>query len=249
LPTEGRLASGRLKAGIVVTAGTGGSFAVRIDGVSGSGYSQLVLLPKPKGTGACDYKVSLEARFVPDPGNPAPPIGFVVGDVRGWAATRSAVGLDGVRTDWKAFQEPYHGLPDTTAITVQMHLDFGTAKVSGRLEVRGFQIEAISAPVFPAYSLLTALASLSEDGKTLHLIVFNKSEGLNIPVTLHLAGFHAASGSIWEVNGPYLGTLGGVTDTVQGAPLDMTGGEPVHVFPAHSLTAIDFAAKADPQTP
>jgi len=249
LPSDGRIALGRLKPGFIVTGGTGGAFTVRIDGVSGSGFTQVALFPKPKGPGACDYKVSLEARFVPDPGSPAPPIGFVVGDVRGWPVTRSAIGLDGVGTEWKAFQEPYHGLPDTTAITLQVHLDFGTAKVSGQLEVRGFQIEAISAPLFPAYSLLTASASLSEDGKTLHLIVFNKSEGLNIPVTLHLAGFNAASASIWEVNGPYLGALGGVTDTVQGAPLDMTGAEPVHVFPAHSLTAIDFAAKADPQAP
>jgi alpha-N-arabinofuranosidase len=208
-----------------------------------------VLLPKPKGAGACDYKVSLEARFVPDSQSPAGPIGFVVGDVRGWPATRSAVGLDGVGTEWKAFQEPYHGLPDTTAITLQAHLDFGTAKVSGQLEVRAFKIEAISSPLFPAYSLLTASASLSEDGKTLHLIVFNKSGGLNIPVTLRLAGFQASSARIWEVNGPDLGALGGVTETAQGALLDMTGAESVHVFPAHSLTAIDFAAKADPLSP
>jgi len=244
VPTDGRFNLANLGPGITGTGGTGGAFSLRLDGVGDSGYPPLAVLPKPKGAGPCNYVVSFEARFVPDPGSQAPHIGLNVGDVRGWVLTRSAVGFNGIGAEWTAFREPYHGLPDTTAIMLQANLAFGSAKVSGLLEVRGLKVEAFSAPIFPAYSLLTALASLSEDGKTLHLIVFNKSAGLNIPATLHLAGFHAASARVWEVNGPFLGALGGVTETVQGAPLEMAGAEPVHVFPAHSLTAIDFAAQA-----
>ena len=132
---------------------------------------------------------------------------------------------------------------------LQANLAFGSAKVSGLLEVRGLKVEAFSAPIFPAYSLLTALASLSEDGKTLHLIVFNKSTAQDISAQIDLAHFHAASARVWEVNSPSLGAVTGVAETVHGDPLDMTGTEPVHLFPAHSMTAIDFVGQAEPQSP
>jgi alpha-N-arabinofuranosidase len=204
----------------------------------------LAVLPKPNVSGPCDDEVAFEARFVPDPGSAqAPPLALGVEDARGWATTRSSVVINGIGPEWKTFRELYHGLPDTTAIALLSRLDLGTAKVSGRLEVRGLKIEAIAAPTFPAYALLTACATLSEDGKTLHLIVFNKSASQDIPAQLNVAGFQAASANLWEVNGPSLAAFEGVAETVHGAPLDMTGAAPVHVFPAHSMTAIDFVAQ------
>jgi alpha-N-arabinofuranosidase len=129
---------------------------------------------------------------------------------------------------------------------LQARLEFESAKVSGRIEVRNLKVEAITAPVFPVYSLLTASSSLSEDGKTLHLIVFNKSAGEDIAAAIHVAGFHPASASVWEVNGPSFAAVAGVGETVHGAPLDMAGAAPVHTFPAHSMTAIDFVAQTHP---
>jgi alpha-N-arabinofuranosidase len=246
LPTDGQIHFGNLKPGITGEGGTNGAFSLHSDGVTGNNYLQVASLPKPATTGACDYVVNFEARFVPDAGSATVPVGINIGDARGWAVTRSMIEIDRIGGEWKTFRALYHAEPDTAAITVQAHMDFGSAKISGRLEVRGFQIEALSAPRFPAYALLTACATLSGDGKTLHLIVFNKSTRQDIPARLRIAGFHAASARVWEVNGPSLSALDGVAETVHGAPFDMASKEPVHLFPAHSMTAIDFVVQAHP---
>jgi alpha-N-arabinofuranosidase len=249
IPTDGLLNFGGLHSGITGEGGTGGAFSLRFDGATGKAYPTLALIPKPDAAGSCNYSVSFEARFAPDPGSDVVPMAFGVGDSRGWAATRSMIEIKGIGTDWKGFQEEYKGLPDTMKILLQARLDFGSAKVSGRLEVRNLKIEAFSSPRFPAYAILTSCASLSDDGKTLHLIVFNKSSSQDISTHLHLAGFHATSARVWEVNGPDFSALSGVSETIHGDPLDLAGPDPVHVFPAHSMTAIDFLAQANPPNP
>jgi alpha-N-arabinofuranosidase len=246
VPTDGRFALGNLKPGVTAVGGTGGAIAVRLEGVTGNTYPQLAQIPAPKGAGACDYKVAFEARFAPDPGSASGQIGLLVGDARGYAATRSAIEIHGIGAEWKALGETYHAEHDATAINLQAHLDFGNAKVSGHLEIRDLRIEAISTSTFPAYPVLTACAMLSEDGKTLHLIVFNKSTGQDIPAHLNVAGFHAASARVWEVNGPSLGATTGVDETVHGAPLDVAAADMAHTFSAHSMTAIDFVAQTHP---
>jgi alpha-N-arabinofuranosidase len=247
MPIDGRFDFSNLNAGITAKSGTGGAFTLVLAGVTGETYPRLARLPKPGVTGACDYEVTFEARFVPDSGSQTVPVGLGVEDARGWPVTRSAIAINGIGTEWKAFRGQYHALPDTATVEIQARFEFGTTRVSGRLEVRGLQIEASSAPTYPAYSLLTATASTSEDGKTLHLIVFNKSAGQDIPARLNVAGFHPASASVWEVHGLRLEARDGVAETVLGAPLDVAGAEPVHTFPAHSMTAIDFVAAAGQQ--
>ena len=249
VPTDGRFNFAKLAAGITGEGGTGGAFALHLDGITGKNYARLAILPKPDSAGQCDYTVSFEARFVPEPGSAVVPLGFGVEDGRGWTATRSGTGINGIVTEWKPFQIMYHALPDTAALSLVGRLEFGSAKVSGRLEVRGLKVEAFSAPRFPAYALLTACAMVSEDGKTLHLIVFNKSTGQDISAGLDLAHFHAASARVWQVNAPDFGSRYGVGETVHGATLDMAGAEPVYLFPAHSMTAIDFVAQAHPENP
>jgi hypothetical protein len=75
------------------------------------------------------------------------------------------------------------------------------------------------------------------------LIVINKSANDSIPATIHLTGFSAAQARYWEVNGPGLESTSGVAETVHGAafPLIATANS-THVFPAHSMTAIEFSS-------
>jgi hypothetical protein len=47
---------------------------------------------------------------------------------------------------------------------------------------------------------ITASASASDDGKTLHLIVFNKSMDQDIKATIRVSGFEPAHAVWWEVN-------------------------------------------------
>jgi alpha-L-arabinofuranosidase len=249
IPTDGKFNLGNIKPGVTAEGGTGGAFALNFDGVTGKTYPQLARLQKPASAGQCSYKLTCEARFTPAPGTEAVPLALGMSDSRGWPSTRSAISIEGIGMEWKTLQAVYNALPDTTAVDLQARLEFGDAKVSGKLEVRGLKIEAFSAPVFPAYPLLTSCASLSDDAKTLHLIVFNKSTGQDIQARLNLASFHAASARVWEVNGPGFAVSDGVAEIVHGDPLDLSGAVPSHIFPAHSMTAIDFTAEANPQNP
>ncbi len=242
VPTDGVIKSGSIGGGVTVSSGTGANFVVRFDDVKEPSYPKLAVIDRPAGTGSFINNVTYEARYVPAPGTAAVPISISLGDARGWGSTRSSAVIDGVGTDWKAFQGEYRSLPDTAGVELQVRLLGGGSKISGQLEVRGLKIAASTAPQFPAYALLTASSSLSEDGKTLHLIVFNKSAEQDIPAQLHVAGFQAASASFSEVNGPSFDAVTGVTSS-QGTPLDLTGTGPSHVFPAHSMTAIDFVAQ------
>jgi alpha-N-arabinofuranosidase len=238
LPTNGRLYVGQPNPGVTVEGGTGGAFSLKLQGVTGSVYPPLALLPQPSGSNSCTYKISYEARYTPDPGSSTvgSTLGLGVGDSRGWNLTRSMIGIEGVGADWKPFRAEYHGLPDTTAISLQGRLQAGGGKLSGQLEVRNLKIEVSSNPQFPAYSLLTATASLSDDGQTLHLVVFNKSADKDISSQIKVAGFNPASAKVWEVNGPSFAAVSGVAETVHG-------------FPAHSMTAIDFVTQSKPTTP
>jgi alpha-L-arabinofuranosidase len=249
VPTDGQIDFSKLPPSITGEGGTGGAFALILNGARGKAYPDFAVLPKPEGAAQCDYDITYDARFVSGEGSQPKSVGIGIGDSRGWPATRSEIGIEGIGPDWKTFHERYHGLPDTTAILLQARLDFGGGSVSGRLELRNLKIEAFAAPQYPAYQSLTACSTLSEDGKTLHLIVFNKTTAQDISARLQVTGFHPASARIWEVNSPNLAAVQGVTQTVQGTPLDLTGPETDHLFPAHSMTAIDFVAQAATQNP
>jgi alpha-N-arabinofuranosidase len=93
-----------------------------------------------------------------------------------------------------------------------------------------------------AYPLITSSASASADGQKLYLMVFNKSANDLIPMDIHLMGFAAARAQYWEVNGPSLEATSGVGITQNGAALSLSStGTGTHVFPPHSMTAIEFS--------
>ncbi|HEY8966602.1 MAG TPA: hypothetical protein VIM58_09170, partial [Candidatus Methylacidiphilales bacterium] len=221
-----------------------GAFALRFSGISGKLYPRLARFPRsadfPPGAFALD--VSCEARFVPDAGSAVAPLGLGLGDSRGWEKTRSAVALHGITTEWKPFSILYQAPADATAVDLVARLETGKTVVSGRLEVRRLRIEARTGERFPDYPLLTASASLSADGKTLYLVVFNKSDKRDIPATVRLSGFRAASAKVWEVNGPGLGAFDGVAETVHGDSLaPQADGSVSRLFPAHSMTTIELS--------
>jgi len=113
--------------------------------------------------------------------------------------------------------------------------------MTGRLEVRNMQIEVIRKERFPEYPLLTAMATISEDGETTTLIVINKSEILDIETDILLDGFDSKSARLWEVNAPGLRAQTDVAQTKTAEPLPLDAGDATYVFPAHSITAIEFS--------
>jgi hypothetical protein len=216
---------------------------VRLQNLNRSIYPTLARIPRPEadpGT-QVEFSLSFDARFTPDPGSATATVGIGLIDSRGWNQTHSGIGVDAITSEWKHFDATYRLDPQTTNVDVSARLLAEGRDVSGTLQVHNLAVTGFASAHDAAYPLLTSSASYSSDGKTIYLIVINKSASDSIPTTIHLTGFAAANAQYWEVNGPGLESTSGVTETASGAALPLTNPTTsAHVFPAHSMTAIEF---------
>lgn len=219
-----------------------GSFIYTWKDARGDAYPKLGYFEalSAKGGGSLEYDLSFEARFVTDAKGELPAIGLGIGDSRGWSATHSGLGIDGVRREWRPFHGTYTALADTRGIDFTARLQKADVPLSGTLEVRNLSIKSAEPTHYPAYNLLTSSASLSADGKTLYVIVFNKSAAESIQAKLRFDGFAAKKAHLWQVNGPGLATFDGVREVKHGDELPVASGEATYAFPAHSMTALEL---------
>jgi alpha-N-arabinofuranosidase len=220
------------------------SLTIHLHHLTRSIYPLLARIPRPSAPAGAplELSISFDARFTPDPGSSAAPMGLGLIDSRGWSATHSGIGVDTITTQSKHFQATYQLVPQTAAVDLQARLMADGADVSGTLQVQHLAITAFASGHDAAYPVLTSSASLSTDGRTLYLMVINKSAGDSIDATIHLNGFSASGAHMWEVNGPSLGATGGVAEIAHGAALHLTRSDLLdHVFPAHSMSAIEFS--------
>jgi alpha-N-arabinofuranosidase len=167
-------------------------------------------------------------------------MGIGLGDSRGWNQTHSGIALDRITTDWSHLEATYSLGPQTPAVDLTARLMADKQNVSGTLQVHNLVLREFVSGHDAAYPLLTSSASTSSDGRRLYLMVFNKSANDSIPTTIRLTGFSPMGAQYWEVYGPSLNATTGVAETVTGAPLALSDAGVAHVFPAHSLTAIEF---------
>lgn len=196
----------------------------------------------PENTGV-DYTVRFEGRFTPSkPGGSVGKLGIVLVDSRGWRETKSAMTLLGVSTsEWKKFSGFFRDTRfDAPGIDIMLKPDSNKESVSGRLDIRNIEIEAFSKERFPDYQLVTASASLSEDGSVLYVIAINKSGDKDLATEIEIGGFNADSARRWEVTGPSLASVEGVKETAGGPPVSIDGSKAETVLKAHSITAFEF---------
>jgi len=219
-------------------------FTIHLQNLTHSIYPLLARVPRPSLTPETpvEFSVSFDAKFTPDPGSDTAPMGIGLIDSRGWNATHSGIGVDGVTSDWKHFNATYRPTAQTPSADLSARLMADGKNISGTFQVHNLVMADFVAAHDPAYPLLTSSASSSSDGTKLYLIVFNKSASDSIPTAIHLTGFSAARARYWEVNGPGLDSIGGVTETEQGAALPLSNANTAaKVFPMHSMTAIEFS--------
>jgi alpha-N-arabinofuranosidase len=220
-------------------------FTLHLQNLSRSIYPLLARIPRPNvdpGT-PVEFTASFDAKFTPDPSSDAAPMGIGLTDSRGWNQTHSGIGLDGITTDWKHFDGTYQLTAQTPNVDLTARLMADGMNVSGTLAVHNLVVADFVSAHDAAYPLLTSSASTSADGKKVYVIVFNKSASDSIPAEIHLTVFSAARAQYWEVNGPSLDSTNGVAQTEQGAALPLSNASiATHVFPAHSMTAIEFSS-------
>jgi len=226
----------------------GSDLTVRLNGLGRSIYPLLARIPRPvtdDPAASVELAISFDAKFTPDRGSRAAPMGIGLIDSRGWNQTRSGIGLDSITTESKHFGGTYRLAPQTSSVDLSIRLMANGANVSGLLEIHNLQVTAYKSGHDVAYPLLTGTASTSSDDKTMYLLVINKSPNVSINTTIRLADFSAARATLWEVNGPGLAATTGVSETQSGMnlPIDTSTNAGSYVFPPHSLTAIEFARK------
>jgi len=217
---------------------------IHLQNLSRSIYPLLAQIPRPSvdpGT-RVEFDLSFDGRLTPDAGSDVAPMGIGLVDSRGWNQTHSGIGLDEIGTEWKHFDGVYRLDGQTTSVDLSARLMANGKNVTGTLQVKNLVVSESVSGHDAAYPLLTSSASTSSDGKKVYLIVFNKSASDSIPTAIHLGGFSAARAQYWEVNGPAL-TSTSVTETEHAAALPLSDGSLAnHVFPAHSMTAIEFSS-------
>jgi len=220
-------------------------FTIHLQNLSRSIYPLLARIPRPNAPpgSPLEFMVSFDAKFTPDPGSDTASMGIGLMDSRGWNQTHSGIGLDAITTDSKHFDGTYQLTAQTPNVDLTARLMADGKNVSGTLQVHNLVVAAFVSAHDAPYPLVTSSASTSSDGKKLYVIVFNKSANDLIPMDLRLAGFSAAKAQYWEVGGPSLDATSGVSITQTAAPLSLsTATTATHVFPPHSMTAIEFSA-------
>ena len=110
--------------------------------------------------------------------------------------------------------------------------------VSGTFEVRNLKAVVMTAEQFPAYPALATFSSLSNDGNTLYLLVFNRDPEHAVRADVVLNRFPARSGKSLELYRKDVSSC----DYFQGrrGEQKLSGGRFSHTFPAHSLTAFEW---------
>jgi len=221
-------------------------FTIRLQNLSHSIYPLLARIPRPDVVPETpvEFTARFDAKFTPDAGSETPPMGIGLMDSRGWSQSHSGIGIEGITTEWKHFNGTYQLTAQTPNVELAVRLMADGKNVSGTLQVKNLVVADFVSAHDAAYPLLTSSASTSADKKKLYLIVFNKSAIDSIPADIHLSGFSAAKAQYWEVNGPSLNATSGVGITQQGSALPLNNPTASnHIFPAHSMTAIEFSAR------
>ncbi|XHR31171.1 MAG: alpha-L-arabinofuranosidase [Chthoniobacteraceae bacterium] len=217
-----------------------GVLTIRMRDVSGKLYPKIAEFPL-EGKEGCDYRLSFEARLTEN-GGKVVPLGLGLADPRGWSKTHSAMAVSGIASsEWEPFSGTFRTLQDASGVQLLSRLEAGQGiNISGLIEIRNLKLETLTRAVFPEYSLLTSSASLSQDGKKLYVIIFNKSAQDDIASEIRVNGFRAKSAKIWEVKGVSLEATE-AAETLSGEPAELTESGISRVFPAHSMTAVEFS--------
>jgi alpha-N-arabinofuranosidase len=167
-------------------------------------------------------------------------IGLGLVDSRGWSKTASALAITGVENSsrWTPFTADFNALPDATSVNILARLEIKKA-AHALMEIRNLRIEARLPETFPAYPLLTTLATRSGDGRVVHLVVLNKSLDRDITTRINLENLTPASIEIAELAAPPE-SISGTPETRKTIPPATTIH---HTFPACSMTAITLRAE------
>jgi hypothetical protein len=218
-----------------------GALTLTLKDFKGTAYPVLAETGVPPQRRCC---LTFEARVKGAPG-PGATLGLSLLDSRGWSATHSGAGAEGIEKagSWQRFRAVLETQPGCTGVTLHGSLSATNDAVSAKVEVRNVELRLLKE--FGPYQALTVCASRSGTGDTLYVVVFNKHPTADIAATIQIAGHVVPAGRWWMVSGPSLEATNldqeRVRETVSNAPVSApAAGRIPHTFPRLSMTAFEF---------
>ncbi|EIQ02129.1 alpha-L-arabinofuranosidase [Opitutaceae bacterium TAV1] len=256
MPQPASYPPGRINLDGATVRPTGDGLEVTFSNFRGEAYPQLFRFDNPDDGKGRRYDIAFEAcldlKDRPGAGDTGgnttlkPPGEFGIGieDTRGWEKTRSAASVSGIRNSgtWQEFRGSYTPPADGKAVRVLARL-IARKPVTGTLRIRNLAVTRPLPDTMPAYPLLTATAMKSDDGRRVHVVVFNKSLDRSLTTGIVVNGFAATSGHFEQI------TAAGGDPSSTASPREETGdlrlatdGAPLlHTFPPCSMTAITLS--------
>lgn len=222
-----------------------GVFTLRLENYGADAYPEFGSFKTAPGN---SYRLSYEGKIISKDKVPIN-LGLGLVDGRGWPRTGSAVSAEGVETasDWTAFSNTTNPAPGCEKMNVLFRLR-GTKEtpVTAEFQIRNIKVEKVEG--LPAYKTLTAISSVSTDGKKLYLLVFNKDLREDIGAAVEIADKSLLSAKIWTVTGPPTGTNTDgkleVFERLHGEAVPDIGPAGFkHSFPPCSMSAIEMERK------
>lgn len=212
---------------------------------SGELHLPLALTPGQPGSA---YRITFQARSGSLDGSALKglKLGLSFIDGRGWAEVQSGVAVEGVEAadKWRSYSTLFEAHPDCPSVAAAWRMIPAAEGVSGWMEVRGLSIKPVALPHFPAYQLLTSAASLSRDGKTLSVMLFNKSLKSSMEVKVSL-GAKAVSAKKWTASGPSADSMNLTKEEVklihEGAPVEIKAGIATLLLEPCSMTSLQVS--------
>lgn len=214
---------------------------LELAGVEGNRYLPFAHAVAPEKRAV---KLSFEARVTGNlPAGVRLGIGMI--DGRGWEATKSGFGIDSLASErdrWVAFNDTLNTLPGCRAIDIIWRVVGAQPAISVAVEIRKLRLDVL--PARPPYAAVTACATLSEDGRTLYLMLFNKHHTDDQDVAIDLKGFPTSGGRLWQVTAPSLASMNvkheEVAQTQSGVAVPVAGSRASLRLPKVSMTAVEF---------
>lgn len=241
--------------GFIEIDGSDSHINVKLENFTGQAYPEFIVTPNKDipqayraGRAGLMYRATFQARWTAEKNSAPITLGLGMMDLRGWSKSGSAVGLDLLQnaTQWTSYNLDYMPRPDTPGLVVLLRLIGGSDPASGKLEIRNIKVEPWQDEAFPEYPLITSTSSLSQDGKTLYVMIINKSADQAISTAINLKNFTAKQVQQYEVNGKAMNAMNQSSDdfvgpTHNGTVLKMQSPSSItHAFPAHSMTCLRF---------
>ena len=178
---------------------------------------------------------------------------LAVGDSRGWTKTKSQAlsGKVAGTSDWTRVSVRYRTLKETKSLDVMARRWGGrppqTDPIRGKAWIRDVRLHRLNPFTLPATPYLSANASLSEDGRTLYVMVVNKDLKRAIKTDIRFTALPAAKeGHAWILRGPKIDSTNEVDPDTVGLlekPFMISDDSFQFSFPSHSMTAIEIRRK------